>query len=175
MVPLTRNQREAQALAETRRMLREIAGTLKTAMIIALPLLLRAVCVGAVVVGAAHSLAMCWHAYGSDVPALIPAAVITVTPVVVVVLAQPTWGSLLLAGVVMLALGWIVPVLPVEWRTILIMAVIAGSILHHLITNERTKRDEQQERQSVGVAVDLASASIQHVSEPGPDCVHDGQ
>jgi hypothetical protein len=146
MVTLTRNQREAQALAETRHMLREIVGTLKATMIIALPWLLRALCVGAVVVGAAHSLAMCWRAYGSDVPALIPATVITATPVVVVVLARPTWGSLLLAGIVMLALGWIVPVLPVEWRAILIMAVIAGSILYHLITSERTKRDEQQER-----------------------------
>ena len=61
---------------------------------------------------------------------------------VIVVVARPTWGSLLLAGAVMLALGWIVPALTAEWRTVLIMAVIAGSILYHIITSERTKHDE---------------------------------
>lgn len=167
--------REAQALDETQRLLREMAGTMRTAGIIALPVLLRTMCVGTAVLGAAYSLSMCWHAYGGDVPALIPAVVITVAPVVVVVLARPTWGSLLLAGVAMLALGWIVPALPVEWRTVLIMAAITGSILYHLISSERTKQDEQQKRQSVGVAVDPAPVGVQHVSEPGPDCVHDGQ
>jgi len=174
-VRLKLTPREAQALDETQHLLREMVGTLKTVVIVTLPILLQMMCVGTAVVGAAYSLSMCWHAYGGDVPALIPAVVITLAPMVIVVLAWPTWGSHLLAGVVMLALGWIVPALPAEWRTVLIMAVITGSILYHLISSERTKHDEQQKRQSVGVAVDPASAGVQHVPQSGPDCVHDGQ
>lgn len=138
------------------------------------PVILPALCVGVEVGGLAYTLPACWHAFGDDVPALIPAAVISLLPLAAVLVYRQSWGGLLLAGGVTFATGAVIGSVPAPARVVLIAATIGGLIFYSLKLKGQN-HDEQQERQSVGVAVDPAPAGVQHVSESGLDPVHDGR
>lgn len=107
------------------------------------PVIMPSVCVGAEVIGLAHALPACWHAFGGDVPALVPATVISALPLAAVLLSRQTWGGLLLAGVVTLATGAVIGSVPALVRAVLVMATIGGLIFYSLKSKGQTD-DEQQ-------------------------------
>lgn len=107
------------------------------------PVLVPVVCVGAEVIGLAYALPACWHAFGDDVPALLPATAISALPLAAVLLSRQTWGGLLLAGAVTLATGGLISAVPAALRAVLVMATIGGLIFHSLKSKGHSD-DEQQ-------------------------------
>ena len=129
---MSRSELEGQALEDARHVLADIAATIKTAVIVAIPLLIRGVCVGAAVIGIAYALPACWYAFGGDVPALIPAVVVGVLPLAAALLSRRAWGGLLLAGAVTLVAGAAIESVPASTRAVLLMATIGGLIFYLL-------------------------------------------
>ena len=126
------NKLEQQAWADTRQLLAGIGAAIRSAAILALPVLLRGVCVGAAVFGISLSLPAAWQAYGGDVPALLPALVVSVLPVTAAVLAKLAWGGLLLAGVATAIAGSLLAVLPAFARSLLVIGAVSGLLFYRL-------------------------------------------
>lgn len=139
-----------KALADLLHLLREIGAELITLLIVALPLLVRGVCVSVAVGGAAWAFIPLWLAFGGDGIALLPCGALLLAPIAFVLAGGLSWGGLLMGGAVDGALGLIAPTLSPVALNLFCVGIIGAAVFNELNTNnnsERTNRDEQQTTQ----------------------------
>jgi hypothetical protein len=104
--------------------------------------IVKAACVAVAVFGVALAFGPAWSSFGGDLPALLPAACVLLSPAAFALLAGLGFGGLLLAGVVTIVLGALLPALHPAARILALMAVIGATFANSLITNG-AREDEQ--------------------------------
>jgi hypothetical protein len=138
---MTRAELERAALREAGKLTRDIAGSIKAALVIALPAALRLACVVLAVLGAAAALPALWRVFGADVVAMLPAAALMVAPIAYTLSTGLSWGGLLLSGAINWIVSLIAPTFGEVALTLALVAIVSAALLSTL-SNERTINDE---------------------------------
>jgi hypothetical protein len=137
-----RAQQRSKALADLVHLVKEICAEVFTLIVIALPLLVRLVCVGVAVFGAAWSFIPVWSAFGGDPIALLPAAALVLTPLAFVLSGGLSWGGLLLAGLMLFAAGGLVPLVSPLVLDLVCVGII-GAVCFQTLKNNPERNESR--------------------------------
>jgi len=126
------------ALEDAAEIVSRLGEALVTALLMALPWLLRAFCAGIGVAGAILVFNSAWSAFGGDPAAFIPAFIFAVVPLGYMI----RFGApgMMVAGLFSLGASQVLPAIPVYLRDIGVIAIIAAIVM------TATKRSANREK-----------------------------
>jgi len=93
-----------------------------------------------------YAAAMTFAAYGADLPALLPAALLIVA-MTALGLSKLSWGALLAGGLTALAIGTVIQSADIVTRSLIIVCALATTVAHNQMNTQRSESHENQEEQ----------------------------
>lgn len=126
--------------------------------------------IAALVVSTLYAAAATFRAYGADLPALIPAALLVVA-MTAIGLSRHEWGALLAGGLTALEIGTVVESADLVTRSLIIVGAIATTIVHNQF-NRSESNETQEEQQRIRDDHKDRPDLLHHASDSGPGHVH---
>lgn len=138
-----REDREEQALSETRALLRNLALAVRFVFVMILPWFVRGVCVAIAIGGTVLAWPSIWQGYGGGLPGAIPATLFAFVPFVVLPGARLGIGGFPVAGIVAYLISLIVAFSPPVVRDLIVIVVVC--VLAYVLTVGARKTVEANE------------------------------
>ena len=123
--------------------------------------LARLAIVAGLVLSTLYAASMTYTAYGADLPALLPAALLAIA-MCGVALSRMSWGALLAAGLAVYAIGTVIPYANILMRSLIIAGALATTIAHNQFQRESENHANQEIEQH-----------FHHVDQGRPDLLYD--
>lgn len=127
--------------------------------------------IAALVVSTLYAAAATFRAYGADLPALIPAALLVVA-MTAIGLSRHEWGARLAGGLTALAIGTVVEAADLVIRSLIIVGAIATTIALNQFENRSESNETQEEQQRVYNDHQDRPGVLHHASDGGSGDVH---
>src|SRR5512139_2335438 len=105
----------------------------------------RVAIVAGLVVSTLYAAVMMHRAYGSDLPALLP-AVLLVVAMTALGFNALSWGALLAGGLTAYAIGTVIQSADIVTRSLIIVGALATTIAHNQFTGEREHENQEIEQ-----------------------------
>ena len=118
--------------------------------------------IAGLVVTTFYAATMTFNAYGADLPALLPAALLVIA-MTALGLSKLSWGALLAGGLIALAIGTVIQSADIVTRSLIVVGALSTTIAHNQMTTYRSESYENQTEQQ----------HLHHPDQDRPDLLHD--